>query len=111
MELKLLTELLNLPGCIVKDFIIDNNKIFLTVEREGFPRCPKCKQSFVDAPKDNRFQEVEDLSVFGRRCFLKLWKYRIDCSCGYCGTEYLEWLERYQRFGVVAEVYREASSA
>jgi len=100
MELKLLTKLLNLPGCIVKDFIIEDNKIFLTVEREGLPICPCCMQMYIAAPKDNRFQEVEDLSIFGRRCFLKLWKYRIDCSCGYIGTEYLEWLERYQRFTV-----------
>ena len=82
MELKLLTELLNLPGCIVKNFTIDDDKIFLTVEREGLPICPDCMQMYIDAPKDNRFQEVEDLSVFGRRCFLKLWKFRIDCSCG-----------------------------
>ena len=100
MELKLLTELLAIPGCTVKDLLIENDKIFLTVEREGFPICPKCKQSYVDAPKDNRFQEVEDLSVFGRRCFLRLWKFRIDCSCGYKGTEHLEWLERYQSFTV-----------
>jgi transposase len=100
MELKLLTELLGLPGCIVKDKVIEDRKIFLTVEREGLPICPECKQVYIAAPKDNRFQEVEDLSVFGRRCFLQLWKYRIDCSCGYHGTEYLEWLERYQRFTV-----------
>lgn len=100
MELKLLTELLGLPGCIVKELLIKNNKIFITVAREGFPICPECKQSYVDAPKDNRFQEVEDLSVFGRRCFLRLWKFRIDCSCGYKGTEYIEWLERYQSFTI-----------
>ncbi len=100
MELELLTELLDLPGCFVKDKVIKDNKIFLTVEREGYPICPKCMQIYLDAPKDNRFQEVEDLSVFGRRCYLRLWKYRIDCSCGYSGTEHFEWLELYQRFTV-----------
>jgi len=100
MGFELLTELLGLSDCFVKDIIIEKNKIFLTVEREGFPICPACRQTYIDAPKDNRLQTVEDLSVFGRRAFLQLRKYRIDCICGYKGTEYIEWLENYQRFTV-----------
>lgn len=100
MGLELLTELLGIPGCIVKDKVIKGNKIFFEVEREGYPVCPHCKQAYFDAPKDSRLQEVEDLSVFGRRCYLRLRKYRIVCSCGYKGTEYLEWLDTYQRFTI-----------
>jgi len=100
MGFELLTELLALPGCFVKDKVIIGKEIFLTVEREGYPICPYCKQVYFDAPKDSRLQEIEDLSVFGRRCYLRIWKYRIECACGYRGTEYLEWLDRYQRFTV-----------
>ena len=44
MGLELLTELLNLPGCIVKDIINQGKEIILTVEREGYPKCPACGQ-------------------------------------------------------------------
>jgi len=100
MGLELLTELLGLPGCFVKDKVIKRKEIFLILERQGYPTCPRCKQVYLSAPKDSRFQEVEDLSVFGRRCYLRILKYRIECTCGYRGTEYLEWLDRYQRFTV-----------
>ena len=100
MGFELLTELLGLPECFVKDKVITGNKIFLTIGRIGYPICPRCGQSFMDAPKDSRYQEVEDLSVFGRRCYLRVCKYRIECSCGYNGTEYFEWLDRYQRFTI-----------
>lgn len=97
---ELLTELLGLTCCFVKEKVIRGQEIILTIERYGYPICPQCGQSYIEAPKDSRFQEVEDLSVFGRRCYLRIWKYRIECSCGYCGTEHLEWLDRYQRFTV-----------
>jgi len=100
MGLELLTELLELPGCFVKEITRRDKDIILTVEREGYPRCPECGKIYLDAPKDKRHQEVEDLSVFGKRCYLKVFKYRITCSCGYNGTEHLEWLDRYQRFTV-----------
>jgi len=100
MGLKLLTELLELPGCFVKEITRRDKDIILTVEHEGYPKCPECGQSYLEAPKDRRYQEVEDLSIFGKRCYLRVLKYRINCSCGYNGTEHLEWLDRYQRFTV-----------
>ena len=98
--MELLTELLGLPGCFVKDKVIKGKEIYLEIERDGYPICPCCKQTYFDAPKDSRVQEVEDLSVCGRRCYLRIRKYRISCSCGYNGTEYLEWLDAYQRFTI-----------
>lgn len=83
MGLELLTELLELPGCFVKEITRRDKDIILTVESEGYPRCPECGQIYLDAPKDRRYQEVEDLSAFGKRCYLKVLKYRITCSCGY----------------------------
>ncbi len=98
MGLKLLTEILDLPDCVVKEISKKNKNIILTIEKEGAPQCPVCKQLYSGTPKDVRFQEIEDLSVFGKRCYLRIKKYRINCSCGYKGTEHFEWLDPYQRF-------------
>jgi len=100
MGLELLTELLELPGCFVKEIARREKDIILTVGREGYPKCPKCGQTNVRTTKDRRYQVVEDLSIFGKRCYLKVEKCRIHCSCGYNGTEHFEWLDRYQRFTV-----------
>jgi hypothetical protein len=97
MEIELLGELLGLLNCSVKNYTIREKEIFLDIERNGFPTCPECGQKYIDAPKDRRSQKVEDLSVFDRRCFLKIEKYRINCSCGFSGTEHVEWLNRYER--------------
>ena len=97
MELKILTQLIELTDCIVKDISVTEKKILIEIERLGFPICPHCGQICFDAPKDSRSQEVEDVPAFGKRCFLKILKYRIECSCGYKGTEYIEWLNKYSR--------------
>ena len=96
MELVILTKILNLPRFEVKDIIIQS-EIKLILSRTGFPICPKCGQTFFDAVKDKRLFEVEDLSIQGKRCFLQFHKYRISCSCGYNGTEKLEWLTPYTK--------------
>ena len=44
MGLETITELLGLPGYFVKDIQIERNKIFLTVDRQGYPVCPRCGQ-------------------------------------------------------------------
>ncbi len=97
MELKLITQMLGITNCIVKNILIIGTKISIEVERLGYPICPHCGQIYFDAPKDQRAQEVEDVPAFSKRCFLKILKHRIDCSCGYKGTEYIEWLSRYSR--------------
>jgi transposase len=97
MGLETITELLGLPGYFVKDIKIEKNKIFLTVDRHDYPKCPRCNREYLEAPKDSRVQTVEDVSAFGRRCYIRLWKFRIECECGYRGTESIEWLNRYGR--------------
>jgi len=97
MNFELLTELLGLKDCFVKQYTNEKKTIILEIERTGFPVCPKCGQKHIAAPKDRRSQKVEDLSIFGKRCFLIIDKFRIDCVCGYSGTEHIEWLERYER--------------
>jgi len=100
MRFELLTELLGLTGFIVKDILIKKKELLLILERVGFPVCPDCGQIFIHAPKDRRLQTVEDLSISGKRCFLQINKYRIECSCGYCGAEKIDWLEKYERVSV-----------
>ncbi len=86
--------------CKVKEIFITEKEVLLKLERVGYPVCPNCGQQHIGSPKDRRPQKIEDLSVFGRRCYLEIEKYRVDCSCGYHGTENFEWLDRYQRFTV-----------
>lgn len=93
----MLTELLGLKNYFVKNMKIIDNKIYLTVEPNSFPICPNCSQAFIGTTKDRRSQTVEDLSVFGRRCFITVPKYRINCCCGYIGTENISWLDSYSR--------------
>jgi transposase len=100
MGLELLTEIIRLPGYFVKEIKVHKDKLLLTVKRQGYPLCPRCGRYCIEAPKDNRVQIVEDLSISGRRCFIRVWKFRITCGCGYKGTELIEWLDRYGRVTV-----------
>jgi len=100
MGLELLTQVLGLSDCVVKDILIREKEIILKIERTGYPYCPRCGQHYLEAPKDRRKQRVEDLSICGKRCFLEIVKRRIECSCGFKGTEGIEWLERYERVTV-----------
>jgi len=97
MGFLMISELLNLPDYFVKNLQIENDIIYITVEPESYPVCPKCNQSFIGTSKDIRYQTVEDLSAFGKRCFIKVPKYRINCICGFTGTEEICWLNPYSR--------------
>lgn len=97
MGFLMLTELLDLPDYFVKKLKIENERIYITVESRMFPVCPKCNQSFIGTVKDRRYQTIEDLSVFGKRCFIHVPKIRINCSCGFRGTEEIKWLNPYSR--------------
>lgn len=93
----MLTELLDIENYFVKNMKIEKDKIYISVEPEFYPICPHCFQSFLGTTKDCRIQTVEDLSAFGKRCFITVPKYRIHCSCGYTGTEEISWLNSYSR--------------
>lgn len=97
MTLELIENILDLNRSTVKSVKIENREIHVELEMDNFPVCPQCEQVYIEAPKDRRIQVVEDLSICGKRVFLYIEKRRIDCSCGYSGTEYIEWLDPYQR--------------
>jgi len=44
---------------------------------------------FIEATRGRRYQVVEDVSAFGKRCYFKVPKRRIACTCGYKGTRWL----------------------
>lgn len=64
--MELLTELLELPGCFVKEIPRRGKDIILTVESAGYPGCPQCGQANLRTTKDRHYQVVEDVSVFGK---------------------------------------------
>lgn len=97
METNIITELLDLPKFFVKEIVKKRGKNILILEHKEYPVCPHCKQTYLFAAKDKRSQTIEDLSVFGKRTFLVISKRRINCECGYKGTEYLECLDEYQQ--------------
>ncbi len=97
MELKLITKLWGIPGYFVKNISTEGKKIVLHVERENHSVCPKCGQLHITTVKDRRLQTVEDVPAFGKRCYIQLWKNRIECVCGYRGTEEIDWLDKYNR--------------
>jgi hypothetical protein len=72
MGLETIAELLGLPGYFVKDIKAEKDKNFLTVERYDYPICPQCGGKCNNAPKDTRVHVVEDVSAFGRRCYIRL---------------------------------------
>lgn len=97
MAFSLIEQIIALNGSTVKQVEIKKREIFIQLEMIRFPVCPKCMQLYIEATKDRRLQTVEDLSISGKRCYLRIWKRRIECSCGYHGTEFIEWLDRYNR--------------
>jgi len=97
VETNIITELLDLPEFFVKEIVKKSGKNILILENRNYPVCPHCKQTYMFAVKDKRFQTIEDLSAFGKRTFLRIHKRRINCECGYKGTEYLECMDEYQQ--------------
>ena len=97
MGLEILTELLSYTDWEVNNYILKDKIIYLELEKNSYPICPKCGQSYMHAPKDVRQQVIEELPIWGKRCYIKINKYRINCSCGFKGTEEIDFLENYSR--------------
>lgn len=97
MAIQLLTDILKIQGYFVTEYKIVGKIFFITIDAIDYPVCPKCKQTHLFHIKDKRAQEIEDLSISGKRVKLLMSKRRIECGCGYRGTEKIEWLEPYER--------------
>jgi len=100
MRFDFITELLGLQGFSVYHAIIKENILHLYLEREELPICPQCGSIFSGEIKDTYEQCVEDLSVFGKRCYIIFDKVRFDCQCSYAGNELIPWLCPYARYTI-----------
>lgn len=97
MDKSILTDILDLQGFFIEKVKIIDSKVYLTLEREGYPKCPNCGRAHKGAIKDRSTQRIQDLPLSGKMVFLEYTKERFICECGYRGYEQIEWLSRYSR--------------
>jgi transposase len=93
-EYPILTELLNLPNVKVVHYqLVGQNRINLFVE-STLPAalCPVCQQASANLHDQGKAQMVRDLSIWDRRCWLRLEPRRFKCvTCQNTFVERLAW--------------------
>src|SRR4030066_1663699 len=95
-EYPILTELLNLPNVKVVHYqLVGQNRINLFVE-STLPAalCPNCQQASTNLHDQSDPQMLRDLSIWDRRCWLRLTPRRFKCAtCQNTFVERLAWRE------------------
>ena len=95
-EYPILTELLNLPNIKVVHYqLVGQNRINLFVE-STLPAalCPNCQQASTNLHDQGEPQMLRDLSIWDRRCWLRLTPRRFKCAtCQNTFVERLAWRE------------------
>jgi transposase len=95
-EYPILTELLNLPNVKVVHYqLVGQNRINLFVE-STLPAalCPNCQQASTNLHDQGEPQMLRDLSIWDRRCWLRLTPRRFKCAtCQNTFVERLAWRE------------------
>lgn len=95
-EYPILTELLNLPNVKVVHYqLVGQNRINLFVE-STLPAaiCPSCQQVSTSLHEQGEPQMFRDLSIWDRRCWLRLVPRRFKCAtCQNTFVERLAWRE------------------
>jgi transposase len=66
--------------------------------------CPECNLQRRKVIERN-IRTIRDLDLCGKKCYLRIEIDRIECSCGYRGIEYLDFLSRYARYTKRFEEY------
>lgn len=95
-EYPILTELLNLPNVkIVHYQLVGQNRINLFVESTlSAAICPNCQQVSTSLHEQGEPQMFRDLSIWDRRCWLRLIPRRFKCAtCQNTFVERLAWRE------------------
>jgi transposase len=90
-----LTNLLNLPNLEVLRYeATDNEAVILEVKPTlKVAVCPDCKKPSATLHDYDESRLIRDLSLFGRKCYLRLRSRRFECeACGCSFTERLEWI-------------------
>lgn len=89
-----LTNLLNLPNLEVLGYkATDDESVILEVKPTlKVAMCPDCKKPSATLHDYDEPRLIRDLSLFGRKCYLRLRSRRFECeTCGCSFTERLEW--------------------
>jgi transposase len=95
-EYPILTELLNLPNVKVVHYqLVGQNRINLFVESTlPMALCPTCQQASTSLHDQGEPQMLRDLSIWDRRCWLRLIPRRFKCAaCQNTFVERLAWRE------------------
>jgi transposase len=96
VEYPVLTELLNLPNVKVVHYqLVGQNRINLFIE-STLPAalCPNCQQASTSLHDQGEPQMLRDLSIWDRRCWLRLTPRRFKCvNCQNTFVERLTWRE------------------
>lgn len=96
MSHEVLGQLLNLPHLEITGYELpDQDTVILDVRPTlKVALCPNCGYPSADLHDYDDPHLIHDLSMWGRRCFLRLRGRRFDCErCGRPFTERLEWIE------------------
>jgi transposase len=91
-----LSELLNLTNIKVVHYqLVGQNRINLFVEPTlDMALCPKCQQASLSIHDTGEPQMIRDLSIWDRRCWLRLAPRRFKCAnCQNTFVERLAWRE------------------
>lgn len=77
---------------------IDNNAILIELKRiKKTSKCPDCKYNCRKI-KRTRKRQIRDLDIVDSKCYIEYDYNCIECSCGYCGIEELEFVDKYSRY-------------
>lgn len=90
--------LFNFKGFKVCGILSSKDRIEVSLERTGTtgtcPICDRKRQKVIE----EYFRTVRDLDMCGKQCFIRLVLYRMDCTCGYFGTEQIDFLDKFSRY-------------
>jgi|SRR3990172_5918406 len=90
-----LTNLLNLPNLEVIGYETTNEEIAILEVKPTLKVtiCPDCKKPSATLHDYDEPRLIRDLSLFGRKCYLRLRSRRFECeTCQRAFTERLEWI-------------------
>lgn len=84
-------------GYIICGISVEPDKAVITLKRTGKTcNCPICKRrcSVIEV----YIRTIRDMDICGKKCYISLETFHINCSCGYYGIEQLDFLDKYARY-------------
>ena len=91
-------DLYNFKGYKFCESYVDNDSILIVLKRTSKTgKCPCCNRRCRYIHK-RRKRRIRDLDVATSKVYLWIMEYDIDCNCGYCGVEELDFAKEYSRY-------------